>query len=125
VVTRLIVYGPARACLSLPTRPLAERWVEMPDEVIINRAYQILHGCGIEVELLVEFEGTAFSSSKDVVDDLLVITAVHPMRADAVWALLAQAGSNWSIVMVLIAAERLSEADYKGEKYYLKRFCAG
>jgi wyosine [tRNA(Phe)-imidazoG37] synthetase (radical SAM superfamily) len=125
VVTRLIVYGPARAYLSLPTRPLAERWVEMPDEVIINRAYQILHGCGIEVELLVEFEGTAFSSSKDVVDDLLVITAVHPMRADAVRALLAQAGSNWSIVMVLIAAERLSEADYKSEKYYLKRFCAG
>lgn len=111
---------PARAYLSLPTRPPAERVVELPDEDVFNRAYQILHGCGIDVELLAEFEGTVFSSSGDVMDDLLAITAVHPMRKDAVDALLARAGSDWSRVAELIAAAYLAETEYQGEKYYLK-----
>lgn len=114
---------PVRAYLSLPTRPPAECWVEMPGEDSVTRAYQILHSCGIEVELLAEFEGTSFSCSGDVADELLAITAVHPMRVDAVRELLARSGSDWSIIMKLIAAGHLVETEYQGYKYYLKSFC--
>jgi len=116
---------PARAYLSLPTRPPAERWVAMPEEDCLNRAYQLLHGSGIEVELLAEYEGTAFSSLGDVAEDLLAITSVHPMREDAVRALLLQAGGDWSMIRELLSTGQLIETDYKGEKYYLKKFCAG
>jgi wyosine [tRNA(Phe)-imidazoG37] synthetase (radical SAM superfamily) len=116
----LVELQPARAYLSLPTRPPAERRVEMPDQDSVNRAYQVLHGSGIDVELLAEFEGTAFSGSGNVADDLLAITAVHPMREDAVHVLLAKAGSDWSRVAELVAAGYLAEAEYQGEKYYLK-----
>ena len=115
----------ARAYLSLPTRPPAERWVAMPEEDCLNRAYQVLHGSGVEVELLAEYEGTAFSSLGDVAEDLLAITSVHPMREDAVRAVLTRAGGEWSIIRALMAAGYLVETEYKGEKFYLKKFCAG
>jgi wyosine [tRNA(Phe)-imidazoG37] synthetase (radical SAM superfamily) len=116
---------PARAYLSLPTRPPAERWVAMPEEDCLNRAYQVLHGSGIEVELLAEFEGTAFSSLGDLAEDLLAITSVHPMREDAVRAVLTRAGGEWSVIRELLAAGQLVETEYKGEKFYLKKFSAG
>lgn len=116
---------PARAYLSLPTRPPAERWVAIPEEDRLNRAYQVLHGSGIEVELLAEYEGTAFSSLGNVALDLLAITSVHPMREDAVRALLERAGCDWSIIVKLLAAGQLVESEYQGEKYYLKKVCAG
>lgn len=116
---------PSRAYLSLPTRPPAERWVAMPEEDCLNRAYQLLHGSGIEVELLAEYEGMAFSSLGDVAEDLLAITSVHPMREDAVRALLLRARGDWLMIRELLATGQLIETDYKGEKYYLKKFCAG
>lgn len=33
--------GPAKAYISIPTRPPAEKWIKSPDEEAINRAYQI------------------------------------------------------------------------------------
>ena len=120
----LVHLKPVRAYLSLPTRPPAERWVEMPDEDCLNRAYQVLHGSGNEVELLADYEGTAFSSLGDVAEDLLAITSVHPMREDAVRALLERTGGDWSIILKLIAAGHLVESEYQGEKFYLKKFCA-
>lgn len=115
---------PARAYLSLPTRPPAERWVAMPEGDSINRAYQVLHGSGIEVELLAEYEGTAFSSLGDVTEDLLAILSVHPMREAAVRVLLERAGSDWSVILKLTVAGHLVASEYQGEKFYLKKFCA-
>ena len=121
----LVRLKPVRAYLSLPTRPPAEQWVAMPEEDCLNRAYQVLHGSGIEVELLAEYEGTAFSSLGDVAEDLLAITSVHPMREDAVRALLARTGDDWSIVVQLIADGHLVESEYQGERFYLNKFYAG
>lgn len=113
---------PARAYLSLPTRPPAERWVTMPKEDRLNRAYQVLHGSGVEVELLAESEGTAFSSMGDIAEDLLAITSVHPMREDAIRNLLERRGGYWSIILKLITGGQLVESEYQGERYYLRKF---
>ena len=65
-----------------PTRPPAETWVEPPDEQVVNRAFQTLNRKVERVELLTGYEGNAFACTGDVVEDLLEITAVHPMREE-------------------------------------------
>lgn len=48
---------PARAYLSIPTRPPAEEWSQPPPEEIINRANHILHERIDQVEYLIGYEG--------------------------------------------------------------------
>ncbi len=113
---------PHRAYLSVPTRPPAEPWVRVPEEQVVNRAYQLLQKGVGQVEYLIGYEGNAFASTGDVEEDLLSITAVHPMREDAVRTLLARAGSNWAAVQRLVAQDRLVEVEYDGHRFYLRRF---
>jgi len=112
---------PARGYLAVPTRPPAESWVCPPDEAVINRAYQIFSERLDSVEYLIGYEGTAFSSTGDVVEDLLSITAVHPMRADAVGDLVARAGADWSAVEGLVEQQKLVVTRYDGRTFYLRR----
>jgi wyosine [tRNA(Phe)-imidazoG37] synthetase (radical SAM superfamily) len=113
---------PDRAYLSIPTRPPAEPWALPPDEGSVNRGYQILGKNVQQVEYLIGYEGTAFASTGDVEEDLLSITAVHPMREDAVRQFLARAGAAWAVVQRLVAQDRLVEAEYDGYRFYLRRF---
>jgi len=112
---------PAIAYLSVPTRPPAEAWAQPTDETRLNRAVQIVDQHVARVELLTGYEGNAFSSTGDVRDDLLSITAVHPMRRDAVEALLRKATASWSLVDGLIAADLLVATAHDGHTYYTRR----
>ena len=114
--------NPVKAYLSIPTRPPAEKWVQAPSEGIISQAYRILQERGDRVEYLMEYEGNAFAFTGDVVEDLLGITAVHPMRKDAMQDFLERAGANWSIVESLIAEDQLSETEHHGQKFYKRKF---
>ena len=112
---------PAKAYLSIPTRPPAEKWVRAPSERVINRAHQILSQKVDPVEYLIGYEGNAFAFTGDVEQDLLSITAVHPMREEAVSEFLARAGSDWAPVQKLIRQERLVETGYDGIKFYMRK----
>jgi len=112
---------PVRAYLSIPTRPPAEEWVHPPAEQVINRAYQILSKKADQVEYLIGYEGNAFASTGNAEEDLLSITAVHPMREEAVSKFLARAGADWSVVHKLICEDRLIEIEYEGTRFYLRR----
>lgn len=112
---------PARAYLSIPIRPPAEAWVRAPDEEVINRAYQVFSKSVDQVEYLIGYEGNAFAFTGDVEEDLLSITAVHPMRAEAVSEFLTQAGSDWSVVQRLINRGQLVETDYDGHSFYMRK----
>lgn len=113
---------PAAAYLSIPTRPPAEESVRSPDEAIVNRAYHILKEKVEHVEYLTGYEGDAFASTGNVKEDLLSITAVHPMRREAVGAMLEKAGADWTIVDQLVARNQISETHYAGHTYYMRRF---
>ena len=113
---------PHTAYLSIPTRPPAEGEVRAPDEEQLNRAYQIISHHVDRVEYLTGYEGNAFASTGDPVEDLLSITAVHPMRKEAVRELLAKTGSSWEIVQGMIDAGKLRESEYEGRKFYSRRF---
>ncbi len=113
---------PNTAYLSIPTRPPAEGEVRAPDEAQLNRAYQIVSHHVDRVEYLTGYEGNSFASTGDPVEDLLSITAVHPMREEAVRELLAKTGSSWGIVQGMIDAGKLRESEYEGRKFYNRRF---
>lgn len=115
---------PFTAYLSLPTRPPAERWVGAPDEESVNRAYQILSQQVDRVEYLIGYEGNAFAFTGNVEQDLMSITAVHPMREDAVSDLLARAEADWSVVHRLITQGQLVEIEHAGAKFYLRKLYA-
>jgi len=112
---------PAAAYLSIPTRPPAEAWAHAPDEEALNRAYQILSDKVGQVEYLIGYEGDAFAFTGNVEEDLLSITAVHPMREDAVSAFLARAAANWSVVKQLIERDQIVQTVYRGDTFYQRR----
>jgi wyosine [tRNA(Phe)-imidazoG37] synthetase (radical SAM superfamily) len=116
---------PDRAYLSIPTRPPAEEWAQPPREAIINQAYQVLSEKVDQVEYLIGYEGNAFAFTGDVEEDLLNITAVHPMREDAVSEFLARADADWAVIRRLVAQDQLVEAEYGDHHFYLRRLRGG
>ena len=117
----LVRLKPAVAYLSIPTRPPAEERVQSPIEEAINRAYQILTERVDQAEVLIGYEGDAFAFTGSVEEDLLSITAVHPMREEAVSEFLARARADWPVVRALINQGQLIEMDYDGLKFYMRK----
>jgi wyosine [tRNA(Phe)-imidazoG37] synthetase (radical SAM superfamily) len=114
---------PAKAYLAVPTRPPAER-IEPAAEHNLNTAYQIFSRKLEKIEYLIGYEGNAFASTGNAVDDLLSITAVHPMREDAVAELLEKAGTEWGTIQKLISNGSLVQLEYQGKKFYARKIPA-
>ena len=113
--------NPDKVYISIPTRPPAENWVAPPDENNINAAFQIYQQSGLRVEYLIGYEGNEFSSTGDFERDLLSITAVHPMREDAVIDLVKRTGGNMDIVEKLVQAGSLIISEYHQNRFYLRK----
>ncbi|MEM2913789.1 MAG: radical SAM protein [Candidatus Bathyarchaeia archaeon] len=112
-----------KAYVAIPTRPPTEKWVKPAKEEVVNTAFQTFsRKLGSEkVEYLIGYEGNAFTFTGNVKDDLLSITAVHPMQEEAVKSFLEKADSNWKIVEDLLRAGELVRHKYKGNIYYMRR----
>ena len=96
--------NPETAYLSIPVRPPAEEKINPVREEILNEAWQIYKNAGINTELLAGFEGTDTGSTGNAYDDILNITAVHPLREDTI-------------------GERLiKEVKYDGKSYYVRSY---
>ena len=111
---------PVKAYLAVPIRPSAEAGVHSLSEEQVNVAYQIISRKFSSLEYLIGYEGNAFASSGDVVKDLLSITAVHPMRSDAVNLLLERNGQEWDVITRLIENGKLREIQYEGHRFYIR-----
>ena len=74
--------------------------MQAPGEEVFNRAYQILGERVNQVEPLIGYEGNAFAFTGDVEEDLLTITAVHPMQGEAVREFLTRAKTDWSVCVI-------------------------
>lgn len=108
--------------LSIPTRPPPDKWVKPANEEDLAAAYHIFDDRGIDVEYLTGFEGTEFACTGDVKKDLLSITAVHPMREDAVLEMLRKGGNNWDVVEELLENGNLVVVNYKQKKFFKRIF---
>ena len=111
---------PEVAYVSIPTRPPAEEWATAPAEGAINRFYQVLNNRVENVEYLIGYEGNAFAFTGDIEDDLLSITAVHPMREEAVDDFLQRAGGDWPVVETLVSEGKLKVTEYENNKYFMR-----
>jgi len=111
---------PDKAYLAIPTRPPAER-IEPATEQALNTAYQTFVKRLSKVEYLIGYEGNAFASTGNATNDLLSITAVHPMREEAVKELLNRLCVGWEIVQELINNGSLVELEYRGRKFYARK----
>lgn len=107
---------------AIPTRPPAEGWVEPGPEKLVAYAYRRFAECVPRVELLIGYEGNAFSHSGDAYKDILGITAVHPMREDAVLKLLERDGAEWGLVEQLLEEGQLLKTKFGGHTYFLRKF---
>jgi wyosine [tRNA(Phe)-imidazoG37] synthetase (radical SAM superfamily) len=120
VVSFLGELAPAKAYLAIPIRPPAEANVRPPTEASLNRAFQMLRERLDFVEHLIGYEGNAFASTGDAEEDLLSTTAVHPMKKEAVEALLERTGSSWAVVRELVDRGALVETTYGKDVFYVK-----
>ncbi len=111
---------PDRAYLAIPIRPVAEAGNRPAREAAVNRAWQFLQKRIGNVEMLIGYEGDAFATTGDVIEDLLSITAVHPMREEAVLRLLASQGEGREVLDRLVKDELLGVTDYEGSRFYLR-----
>ncbi|AHL21733.1 radical SAM protein [Thermococcus nautili] len=112
---------PDKAYIAVPTRPPAEKWVEPASEETINLAYQLFsERLGGKVEYLIGYEGNAFASTGNVVEDILSITAVHPMREEALRELLEKNNAGWDVVERLLEEGKLIRLNYRGETFYMR-----
>jgi wyosine [tRNA(Phe)-imidazoG37] synthetase (radical SAM superfamily) len=73
------------------------------------------------VEYLIGYEGNEFSSTGHIEEDLLSITAVHPLREDAVENLLTRARKGWDVVHKLIEENLIIKEQYEGRTFYLRK----
>ena len=112
-----------KAYIAIPTRPPTEKWVKPVKEETLNNAFQIFaKKLGKNrVEYLIGYEGNAFAFTGKVKEDLLSITAVHPMRKEAVQDLLKRADADWYIMERLLQENKIRELEYKGKTYYLRK----
>ncbi len=110
----------SRVYLSVPTRPPADPRVRIPSEEALNRTYQILSSTLDHVELLIDYEGNSFTQTGDVQTDLLAVTAVHPMREEAVKEFLAASQTDWAVVDRLVREGLLVETTYGGRRFYVR-----
>jgi len=113
--------NPDVSYIAVPTRPPAEPWVKPADEAKVNKAYQLFSTNLRDVEYLIGYEGNAFASTGNIEEDLLSITAVHPMRREGVMELLRHDNANWEAVDRLIREDKLVELDYLGKKFYMRK----
>jgi len=114
--------NPVLSYISIPLRPPAESFVLPPDESSVNNAYQIFRGKGLKAECITGHEGNEFSRTGNVIEDILSITSVHPMREDSMKVFLSEAGEDWCVIEKLIREDKISEMVFNGSRFYLRKF---
>jgi wyosine [tRNA(Phe)-imidazoG37] synthetase (radical SAM superfamily) len=112
------------AYVAVPTRPPAESGISPPSEEATVQAYNILNDRLEHVEYLIGYEGNAFANTGDLEQDLLSITAVHPMREEAVNEMLLNAGMDWGFIQTLLESHKLKKVAFSGKTFYMRPLTA-
>lgn len=112
---------PAHVYISTLTRPPAKR-VLPASEAGVTLARELFREKLDHVECITGYEGNVFVAIGAPEQDILDITAVHPMRKDAVIEMLGKAGQSVEIAKKLLNEEKLEEHEFHGKTFYKRRF---
>jgi wyosine [tRNA(Phe)-imidazoG37] synthetase (radical SAM superfamily) len=119
---RINAINPERAYLAIPIRPPVEKFVKRPDPEKLNLAWQIFNKKHINAEFLTQFEGTDTGYTGNIYEDILNITAVHPLREDTLLKLLQNDGAGYSVVNSLMSQHLIKSIIYESNKYFVRDF---
>ncbi len=115
---------PSKAYLLVPTRPPAESGVKRPSTVKVREAFLLIQKLAqINVECITGDEGENFFFTDDVINDLLSIISVHPIREDVINQLLKDKNLDRLIINKLIEQNVIEEFLYENNKFYRRRIC--
>jgi len=89
---------------------------------LITMAYEEFKKNVENVEYLIGYEGNEFVTLENAKEDILSITAVHPMRKEAILKLLQNSGKSRDLLDELIKEGKLKKVDYGGHIYYIRKF---
>lgn len=117
--------NPSIAYIAIPTRPPSESWVQMPDEQTLNLAYQIFNSHVNKTEFLTGFSEEAFLASENVIQELLNITSVHPMRESEAVAFFKQGKIDKTKLDDLVIQEKLVRVIHDGQPFYIRKLHLG
>jgi wyosine [tRNA(Phe)-imidazoG37] synthetase (radical SAM superfamily) len=112
----------SKAYLLVPTRPPAESGVKRASKTSLSNAVRIIRSIsGADVECITGDEKEeGFFFTEEVVNDLLSIASVHPIREDIVDELLRKRKADKSVITELLDRGWLIEFMYEGKKFYRK-----
>ena len=113
---------PGKAYISVPVRPPALNSIIPPEADNLNLAWQIFTKEGVDTELLTGFEGAETGFTGNSYEDILNITAVHPLREDALKELLARNRSGFNVVEALVEQGLIKHSYFQGNKFYIRNF---
>jgi wyosine [tRNA(Phe)-imidazoG37] synthetase (radical SAM superfamily) len=114
--------NPETAYLSIPIRPPAVEEVKPATEESITMSWQIFSNAGIKTELLTGFEGTDTGITGNAFEDILNITAVHPLREDTMKELLKKENTDMAVLESLVFMRLIKKTKYKGMNYYVRSY---
>ena len=114
--------NPVKSYLSIPTRPPAMKSVRPVSEERITKAWHAFQQKGILTELLTGFEGTGAGATGNAFEDILNITAVHPLREDTMSELLKQDQTDERVVNSLIAQGLIKGISHNGKLFYIRSY---
>jgi wyosine [tRNA(Phe)-imidazoG37] synthetase (radical SAM superfamily) len=114
--------NPSLAYISVPTRPPAISDIKAPAEPAINEAFQIFSNKGLNVELLLGFEGTNTGYTGNAIEDIINICTVHPIREDTMLELLLKDKADSSLLDSLLHDKLIKKVCYKSDNFYIRQF---
>jgi wyosine [tRNA(Phe)-imidazoG37] synthetase (radical SAM superfamily) len=116
------ILSPKKSYLSIPIRPPAEPQVKPAVENKIIYAFQAITEQGVEAECLLGYEGSTFAFTGPIEEELLGIMSVHPMREENVRELLLKTNESWTLIEKLLDQKKIIQTEYKGKKFYIRKF---
>lgn len=117
----LLELRPFKSWLSIPIRPPIEAWVKPPNPTALGDILQALSNKIPFMDSLFDLERADFRSTGNMREDILSISAVHPIQEEALKNMLARAGSDWAIVNDLIAENLIIKTLHAGKWFYTRR----
>ncbi len=113
---------PSKAYLLVPTRPPAESGVQRPLTQELKEAFKIIReSAHVDVECITGDEGESFFFADDIINDLLSIISVHPVKEDVIDKLLKERNLSREVVKNLIEQGLIEEFIYENKKFYMKK----
>ncbi len=114
--------SPTIAYIGYPTRPPAEKWIEIPEKERIDFAYIVFKNKGINVRIIEKTKEEKFGFTGNIIEDILSILSVHPMERKEIEEFLTENKGNFDLIKELIKNGKIEEIEYRQRKYYRRKF---